>query len=135
MIYKILNVSFVSFIALLLIVSYFRFIKGINKLNIIFVFVIIGLIVICYYRFIKCGNNLVCIYNLDEFKASFTPEIYVLNGDFEQLYHGRIDDSRREKNVKVSDLRNTLDEVLAGKKVSVSETKAFGCTIKRVKKK
>jgi len=82
------------------------------------------------FPILKDKNNVIA----DEFKASFTPEIYVLNGDLEQLYHGRIDDSRREKNIKVSDLCNTLDKILAGKKVSVSETKAFGCTIKRLKK-
>ncbi len=32
----------------------------------------------------------------------------------------------------VAHLRKALDEILAGKHVSVSETKAFGCTIKRV---
>lgn len=69
----------------------------------------------------------------DKFKASFTPEAYVLNSNFELLYHGRIDDSRKIKNVKSEDLRNALEEILAGKKVSVKETKAFGCTIKRVK--
>lgn len=79
---------------------------------------------------LKDSNNVIA----DQFEASFTPEIYVLNSKFEQLYHGRIDDSRRESEIKVTDLRNTLDEILAGKEVSVSETKAFGCTIKRVKK-
>lgn len=68
----------------------------------------------------------------DKFEASFTPEIYVLNGNLEMLYHGRIDDNRRESDVKTKDLRVTLDEILSGKKVSVPETKAFGCTIKRV---
>jgi len=70
----------------------------------------------------------------DKFKASFTPEVYVLNSDFELLYHGRIDDSRKIKNVKSEDLRKALDEILAGKEVSVKNTKAFGCTIKRVEK-
>jgi peroxiredoxin len=68
----------------------------------------------------------------DEFEASFTPEIYVLNSNFEILYHGRIDDSRRGDNIQHQDLRNALNEILADKKVSFQETKAFGCTIKRV---
>jgi len=70
----------------------------------------------------------------DKFGASFTPEVYLLNSRFEILYHGRIDDSRRENEVKSRDLKNALDEILTGKPVSVSETKAFGCTIKRVNK-
>lgn len=69
----------------------------------------------------------------DVFKASYTPEVYVLNPNFELLYHGRIDDSRKIKNVTKEDLKNALEEILAGKEVSVKETKAFGCTIKRVK--
>jgi len=70
----------------------------------------------------------------DVFDASFTPEIYVLSSKYELLYHGRIDDSRKKNKVEKQDLRNALDEILVGKKVSVNETKAFGCSIKRVKK-
>lgn len=77
---------------------------------------------------LKDHNNVVA----DKFKASFTPEVYVLNKDFEILYHGRIDDSRKEEDVKTKDLRKALDEILAGKKVETAKTKAFGCTIKRV---
>lgn len=77
---------------------------------------------------LKDVNNVIA----DKFGASFTPQVYVLSPKFEILYHGRIDDSRREEDVKSHDLRKALDEILAGKTVSVSETKAFGCTIKRV---
>lgn len=79
---------------------------------------------------LKDPNNVIA----DKFEASVTPEIYVLNEKYEVLYHGRIDDSRKKEDVKSMDLRNTLDEILAGKEVSVNETKAFGCTIKRVGK-
>jgi len=68
----------------------------------------------------------------DKFEASVTPEIYVLNPNFEVLYQGRIDDSRREKDVKSTDFKKALDEILDGKPVSVPKTKAFGCTIKRI---
>lgn len=70
----------------------------------------------------------------DKFEASFTPEVYVLNNDYELLYHGRIDDSRREADVENHDLTYTLKEIKAGKEVSVRETKAFGCSIKRIEK-
>ena len=78
---------------------------------------------------LKDKNNIIA----DKFDASFTPEIYVLNSNSEILYHGRIDDSRRESDVKTKDLRAALDEILSGKKVSTPETKAFGCSIKRSK--
>lgn len=68
----------------------------------------------------------------DKFGATVTPEIYVLNKNLEILYHGRIDDSQREGNVKDKDLSRSLEEILAGKEVSVTKTKAFGCSIKRV---
>ena len=68
----------------------------------------------------------------DRFGASFTPEVYVLNGNFEILYHGRIDNSKNEADVVSKDLENALNEILAGKEVSKKETKAFGCSIKRI---
>jgi len=68
----------------------------------------------------------------DKLEASVTPEIYVLNPELELLYHGRIDDNSRGTNITSQDLRTALNEILAGKPVSVSRTKAFGCTIKRV---
>ena len=79
---------------------------------------------------LKDWNNAIA----DRFEANVTPEIYVLNSNFDLLYHGRIDDSRRESDVNSQDLRAALDEILAGKQVSNTVTKAFGCTIKRVSK-
>jgi peroxiredoxin len=80
------------------------------------------------FPILKDWNNVIA----DRLGASVTPEIYVLNARFDILYHGRIDDSRREADVNSRDLRNALDAVLAGKSVPLTETKAFGCTIKRV---
>ena len=68
----------------------------------------------------------------DMFEASHTPEAYVLNSSFDILYHGRIDNSQRESDITSNDLRNALDDILAGKKVSNPRTKAFGCSIKRI---
>ncbi|MCX6170028.1 MAG: thioredoxin family protein [Ignavibacteriales bacterium] len=79
------------------------------------------------FLILKDPNNVVA----DKFDASVTPETYVLDANMNILYHGRIDDNRRESDVKTKDLRAALDEVLTGKKVEVSETKAFGCSIKR----
>jgi peroxiredoxin len=69
----------------------------------------------------------------DRLEAQRTPEIFVLHPATRTvLYHGRIDDSQREEKITSRDLAAALDEILAGKPVSVTETKAFGCTIKRV---
>ena len=77
---------------------------------------------------LKDPNNIIA----DKFNAKFTPEIFVLNSDLNFLYRGRIDDSRKEFEVESMDLRIALDEILDGEQVSITETKAFGCTIKRV---
>ena len=78
---------------------------------------------------LKDWNNVIA----DQFKASFTPEIYVVSTDLELLYHGRIDEDRKGENIKHHELRSTLDAILAGEEVPVKKTKAFGGTIKRVK--
>jgi len=77
---------------------------------------------------LKDVNNVIA----NRFGATVTPEIYVLSPERNLLYHGRIDDSQRESEVKTKDLRNALNEVLQGKQVTVTQTKAFGCTIKKV---
>ncbi|MFA7419063.1 MAG: thioredoxin family protein [Melioribacteraceae bacterium] len=82
------------------------------------------------FAILKDENNIVA----DKFEASSTPEAYVLNGNLEVVYHGRIDDNRKAGDVQTSDLSVAIDEILAGKAVSNPKTKAFGCAIKRVNK-
>ncbi len=60
-----------------------------------------------------------------------TPEVYVIDAKGMLRYHGRIDNSREPARVRRRDLNNALDELLAGKAVSVPETNAFGCLIVR----
>jgi peroxiredoxin len=80
------------------------------------------------FPILKDMNNTIA----DKLGASVTPEIFVLNTKFEILYHGRIDDSRKKAKVNSKDLRTALDAILTGKPVEITETKAFGCSIKRV---
>jgi peroxiredoxin len=69
----------------------------------------------------------------DAYGATKTPEVYLLDPKGNLLYHGRIDENQDDpRGVKSPDLRNALDAVLSGRPVPVVETKAFGCTIKRV---
>lgn len=82
------------------------------------------------FTVLKDWDNIIA----DKFEATVTPEVFVLNPNYELLYHGRIDNSRRIEEVKSHDLRQALDEILAGKEITVKTTKAFGCTIKRVEK-
>ena len=66
--------------------------------------------------------------------ASFTPETYLFDQAGTLRYHGRIDDSRDIAKVTTHDLQTTLDALAGGKPLPVTETKAFGCTIKRVQR-
>ena len=69
----------------------------------------------------------------DAYGATRTPEVFVLDPNGNLLYHGRIDENQDDpKGVKSPDLRNALDAILSGRPVPAAETKAFGCTIKRV---
>ncbi len=69
------------------------------------------------------------------FGAKTTPHIYLFNKDNELVYKGAIDDNYKNiEAVKEPYLLNAIDELLAGKKISLAETKAVGCSIKRVKK-
>jgi len=74
------------------------------------------------------GNKVADLYG-----ASKTPEVYLINPAGKVVYQGRIDENQDDpKGVKSPDLRNALSDVLAGKPVATAQTKAFGCTIKRV---
>lgn len=66
--------------------------------------------------------------------ATITPEAVVIGKDQAVLYRGRIDDhfisvGKSRYEATTHDLRVALDEVLAGKAVSVPRTKAIGCSI------
>lgn len=68
----------------------------------------------------------------DRLGATRTPEAYVLDANSKLVYHGRIDNSQNTANITSNDLREALDELLAGKPISKTGGAAFGCTIKRV---
>jgi peroxiredoxin len=70
----------------------------------------------------------------DRFGAQATPEVYVMDKTGTMRYHGSIDDSQQESRIQNQWLRQALDAMIAGRPVEKSETKAFGCTIKRVRK-
>src|SRR5438045_5983350 len=67
----------------------------------------------------------------DRLGATRTPEAYVLDGGGKLVYHGRIDNSQNMANITSNDLRDALDQMLAGKTISKTGGAAFGCTIKR----
>ena len=70
----------------------------------------------------------------DAYGATRTPEVFVADPTGVLRYHGRIDNAKDPARVKRNDLREALDEMLAGKPVSQPETKSFGCPIKMIRK-
>ncbi len=69
----------------------------------------------------------------DLYDARHTPEIFVVDPAGKLRYHGRIDENYEEPSkVSSPDLKNALEEMLTGKSIAKAETKAFGCSIKRV---
>jgi thioredoxin-related protein len=68
----------------------------------------------------------------DAFGASRTPECYLFDKSGKLVYHGAIDDSPSYINgVKRHHLKSAIDELLAGKNISVTETRSVGCSIRR----
>jgi len=70
--------------------------------------------------------------------ATITPQAAVLSPDGRVLYLGRIDNrvvdfGKQRPQATEPDLREALDEVLAGKPVAHPFTKSIGCAINRVK--
>ena len=79
------------------------------------------------FPIMKDPNNKVA----DLYDARHTPEVYVLDPEGKLRYHGRITENHEDP-ASSPDLKNALDSYLAGKPVARAETKAFGCSIKRV---
>jgi len=81
------------------------------------------------FPLMKDPNNKVA----DLYDARHTPEIFVVDSEGKLRYHGRIDENYEEPSKVTSpDLKNALDAMLAGRQIAKAETKAFGCSIKRV---
>jgi peroxiredoxin len=70
----------------------------------------------------------------DRFGAQVTPEVYVVDASGVVRYHGYIDDSRNATRIQKQGLKLALNALLNNGAPEAAETKAFGCTIKRVKK-
>lgn len=68
----------------------------------------------------------------DAFGASRTPEVYLFDGKGKLVYRGAIDDSPADPaKINRQHLKLAIDEMLAGKPVSVTESRSVGCGIKR----
>jgi thiol-disulfide isomerase/thioredoxin len=71
---------------------------------------------------------------LKKVKATVTPEAVVVDSHGKVLYLGRIDDwyedfGKQRYSATTHELRDALDEILAGKKVTTPVTKVVGCPV------
>ena len=62
--------------------------------------------------------------------AERTPEVFVFDRGRRLVYHGAIDDSRDDRQVRQNYLRDALDAALAGDEPAVAETPPSGCSVK-----
>lgn len=71
----------------------------------------------------------------DAFGAKFTPHVFLFNQKEELVYVGAIDDNVKDsKSVEDKYLENALNSLGKGIKFKPAETRAMGCSIKRVRK-
>lgn len=63
--------------------------------------------------------------------AVATPHLFIFDDQRKLRYTGRFDDSEKKpKQVKSNDAINAIEAILAGRKVPVEKTRAFGCSVK-----
>lgn len=66
------------------------------------------------------------------YTAACTPDFFLFDSNFKLAYRGQLDDSRpgNELPVNGSDLRQALDNIVAGTQISPTQKPSIGCNIK-----
>ena len=66
------------------------------------------------------------------YQAACTPDIYVFDAGLACVYRGRLDSATPKNDLPLTgeDLRNTLDNLLAGKPINQEQIPSIGCNIK-----
>lgn len=68
----------------------------------------------------------------DKFGATHTPSVFILDGNGILRYRGALDNNKRiGDGGRVVYADDALDAILEGRSVAISETKPFGCSIRR----
>lgn len=86
------------------------------------------------FPYVRDEGNVVA----EQFAATRTPEVFLLNSEMEIIYRGRIDDQYEpginRPAATHNDLRNAIEQALAGQPVAVANTSAVGCMIGKVRR-
>jgi hypothetical protein len=61
--------------------------------------------------------------------AACTFHVFLLDRERRLRYEGRFDDARLAERVASRDLEHAVDDILAGRPVSVAHTRPFGCSL------
>jgi peroxiredoxin len=66
------------------------------------------------------------------YDAACTPDFYVFDSELKLVYRGQLDDSRPSTKLPLTgkDMREALDNVLAGEPVTILQRPSIGCNIK-----
>lgn len=66
------------------------------------------------------------------YDAACTPDFYIFNEELKLVYRGQLDDSRPNNGIPVTgkDMREALDRLLMGEKISEDQKPSIGCGIK-----
>lgn len=66
------------------------------------------------------------------YRAACTPDFYVFDSNQRLVYRGQLDDSRPKSDIPVTgrDIRNALDNLLAGSPLAENQRPSIGCNIK-----
>src|SRR5690554_2954158 len=68
----------------------------------------------------------------DAFGATITPQVFLFNSEMKLVYKGAIDDNPKSASeIKQNYLVTAIEELISGRQVAKSSTKAVGCLIKR----
>jgi thioredoxin-related protein len=67
------------------------------------------------------------------FGANRTPECFLFNKEGKLVYHGAIDDNPAAVSGDRAHLKEAINEMVAGKDISVKTSRSVGCSIKRMK--
>jgi hypothetical protein len=66
-----------------------------------------------------------------EFKAQCTPDIYLFDAALKLVYHGRVDDNwQDESKVTKEELKEAIEDLIAGKPNTEEQFPSIGCSIK-----
>jgi thiol-disulfide isomerase/thioredoxin len=66
------------------------------------------------------------------YNAACTPDFFVYDSDFRLVYRGQFDDSRPGNHIEVTgrDLKEAIDDMIAGRPVDENQKPSIGCNIK-----